>query len=366
MTRIAISDLCRSFGATHALSDVSLRVPDGSFLALLGPSGCGKTTLLRMIAGLDRPDRGRIEIGGQVMAGEGGFVPPEARGLGMVFQSYALWPHMTVAKNIGFGLRLKRLPKAEESARIDEALAMVGLSGMGERRPHELSGGQRQRVALARSLALRPRLILLDEPLANLDAHLRAQMLAEFRRLHGALGIGFVLVTHDQDEATAVATHVGVMNAGRMEQLAPPDVLYARPATPMVARFVGSGRTLPVMVLGAQGDRCRLSMQGREVLVPGDAAVGPGWLCLRPSNLTPDADGALAVRVCSSLFRGGAYAVNAEIIGAEDVGEIEFFLPRQPRPGDQLRLRLAGGWVMARAPVDLPPLALSAPEAVCA
>lgn len=354
MAGLNLDTVSRSFGATRAVDRVSLSVPDGTFMALLGPSGCGKTTLLRLIAGLERPDAGRIAIGGRVMADGASFVPPEARGLGMVFQSYALWPHMSVAGNIRFGLRLKRLGRAEEQARIDEALAMVGLPGAHDRRPHELSGGQRQRVALARSLALRPGLILLDEPLANLDAHLRRQMLAEFRRLHGVLGTGFVFVTHDQDEAMAVASHVGVMSEGRLEQLAAPAELYARPATPMVARFVGGGRTVPVEVLEAGDGVCTVALQDRRVRVPGTASPGPGWLCLRAANLTPDPEGGLAVRVTGSLFRAGAHLVSAAIEGAEDGGEVDVILPRAPALGERLTLRLSGGWVLPREGVALP------------
>jgi iron(III) transport system ATP-binding protein len=349
MARIELSGVTRRFDAVVAVDAVSLSVPAGAFLALLGPSGCGKTTLLRLVAGLDRPDAGQIALDGQVMAGPGAFVPPEARGLGMVFQSYALWPHMTVAQNILFGLALQGLGRAEEGARVADALAMVGLDGMGDRLPHRLSGGQRQRVALARSLALRPRLILLDEPLANLDAHLRQQMLAEFRRLHGTLGIGFVLVTHDQDEAMAVATHVGVMAAGRLEQLDTPEALYARPATPMVARFVGDGRTVPVTVLAQVEGQCRVALPSGVVSMPGAAPPGPGWLCLRPAHLVPDPDGPLAVRVTGSFFRAGQHAVSAEIEGVEAGGDVGFALSAAPRVGERLRLRLAGGWVLPRA-----------------
>ncbi len=361
MASITLDDLCRSFGTTRAVDSVSLSVPDHAFLALLGPSGCGKTTLLRLIAGLERPDRGRIEIGGRVMAGPGQFTSPEARGLGMVFQSYALWPHMTVAGNIRFGLDILGLSRAEIAARISESLAMTGLSGLEQRRPHELSGGQRQRVALARSLAVRPKLILLDEPLANLDAHLRGQMLAEFRRLHAALGTGFVFVTHDQDEAMAVATHVGVMNAGRLEQIAPPEVLYRRPETPMVARFIGAGRTVPVEVLARGGDGfCHFRLQGRTLRAPGSAPAGAGWLCLRAADLRPATGaGDLVLRVLDVQFRAGAFAVTALPEDLDTAVALECTLPHAPTPGTRIALDLAGGWVLPRngesdAPVTTP------------
>ena len=347
MASLDLQSVSRRFGATRAVDDVSFSVPAGAFLALLGPSGCGKTTLLRLLAGLERPDAGCIEIGGQAVAGPGGFVPPEARRLGMVFQSYALWPHMTVAGNIRFGLRLRGLSRAEEQARILEALALVGLAGLEHRRPHELSGGQRQRVALARSLATRPALLLLDEPLANLDAHLRGVMLAEFRRIHAALGTTFVFVTHDQDEAMAVASHVGVMNAGRLEQLAAPETLYRQPATPMVARFVGAGRTVPVEVLGRHGPDCQVMVQGHVLTVPGAAPKGAGWLCLRPRDLVPAPGGPILVRVLDAQFRGGQWAVSALL---DDGGEaqVDLTLPHAPHPGEALALRLSGGWVLPR------------------
>lgn len=354
MASLDLSQLSRSFGGTPAVDRVSFSVPSGAFLALLGPSGCGKTTLLRLVAGLERPDGGTIQIGGRMMAGPGVFVPPEARGLGMVFQSYALWPHMTVAGNVRFGLRVQRLPRAEQETRAAEALRMVGLERMGARLPHQLSGGQRQRVALARSLALRPSLILLDEPLANLDAHLREQMLAEFRRIHAASGTSFVLVTHDQDEALAVASHVGVMNAGRLEQLAAPQVLWQRPATPMVARFVGGGRTVPVEVLGAKDGACAIRIRDRVLTVPGLAPAGAGWLCLRPHDLRPDPAGALGAHVLDSRFRGGAHVVTGLLDGAEDGGEIELVLHRAPRRGEFLRLGLRGGWVLPREALATP------------
>lgn len=272
MAAIEMEAVVRAFGATRAVDGVSLAVPPGAFLALLGPSGCGKTTLLRLIAGLERPDAGRIALGGRLVAGPGRFVAPEARGLGMVFQSYALWPHMTVAGNIRFGLRIQRLSRAEERARIGEALEMVGLSGMADRRPHQLSGGQRQRVALARSLAVRPGLILLDEPLANLDAHLRETMLAEFRRIHAALRTTFVFVTHDQSEALSMADRVAVFNEGRIVQVGPPEEVYEQPATRFVARFVGSANVLEpaeAQALGGPARPCSLRPEKILLLAPG-------------------------------------------------------------------------------------------------
>ncbi|MDO5606031.1 MAG: ABC transporter ATP-binding protein [Paracoccus sp. (in: a-proteobacteria)] len=345
MATIELDDISRIFAATRAVDRVSARIDSGRFLALLGPSGCGKTTLLRLIAGLERPDGGRIVLDGRPVAGPQGFIGPESRGLGMVFQSYALWPHMSVAGNISFGLN--RLPAPERQDRVAQALHMVGLEQMAGRRPHELSGGQRQRVALARSLAARPRILLLDEPLANLDAHLRGTMLAEFRRIHAATGCTMVFVTHDQNEAMAVADLVGVMERGRLEQLAAPHDLFDRPATPMVARFVGNGRTLPVMVEAGDGTACRIRVGGRVLTVPGVAAPGPGWLCVHARDLTPDPQG-IPARVSATRFEDG-YRI-AEVIpeAIPETDPIPMRLDRTARQGEVIGVRLGGGWVLPR------------------
>ena len=350
MAEIAFHAVTRRFAETTAVADVSFTVPAGAFFALVGPSGCGKTTVLRLIAGLERPDAGTIALDGQIVAGAGRFVEPAQRNLGMVFQSYALWPHMTVAGNIGFGLGLRGLSRAEQRARTAEALALVGLEGQAERRPHELSGGQRQRVALARSLAMRPSLILLDEPLANLDAHLRQAMLAEFRRIHRQAGTTFVFVTHDQNEAMALASLVAVMDKGRMQQIAPPQQLFARPASAMVARFVGQGRTVPVEVLGPEGPGLRVRLAGHALALPGEAPVGPGWLCLRARDLTLEpvpGHPRLAGRVTDLRFEGGDYLLSVDLEGAgADPVELRSAAPVQP--GAEVSVALLGGWVLPR------------------
>lgn len=349
MTSVTLEQIRLSFGQTQALAGVDMMIPSGSFVALLGPSGCGKTTLLRLIAGLERPDHGRICIGGRDVAGPLGFTEPQDRGLGMVFQSYALWPHMTVAGNIGFGLN--RLGRDERETRIAEALAMVGLSGKADRKPHELSGGQRQRVALARSLAARPGLLLLDEPLANLDTHLRQTMLAEFRRIHSTTGCTMVFVTHDQNEAMAVADLVGVMDQGKLEQFAAPTELFDRPASQMVARFVGNGRTLPVEVLRSQDGQCEIGFGGHIRRVAGQVAPGPGWLCLHARDLAlcaPDAPGALMAEVISSRFENGYHMLEVIPDALPEAEPLELRADRLARPGDRLGVRLSGGWVIPR------------------
>lgn len=346
MPRLTLRAVSKRFDDFKALDTVSLDIPDGAFLALLGPSGCGKTTLLRLIAGLEVPDHGEICLDEQVVAGKTAFVPPEKRRVGMVFQSYALWPTMSVRGNIEFGLKILRLSASERAARIDEVLEVVGLRGLGDRRPHELSGGQRQRVALARSLATRPKLILLDEPLANLDAHLREAMLAEFRRIHSLTSATFVLVTHDQDEAMAVATHVAVMDRGRLQQVGTPEALYRQPASPMVARFIGRGRTLPVRVIKSESGRTRV-MLGQQLLdMPGHAPVGYGWLCFHASDLQRVAEGGqLKTELVGQVFQNGAFlshCMPTEIDG--DV--VSLPLPERLSPGTSIELALRGGWVI--------------------
>ena len=252
---IRITNLVKRFGDFTAIPGLSLAVPPGAFLVLVGPSGCGKSTLLRMLAGLDEPTGGEIAFMGQVVSsGAGGVVAdPKKRNAGLVFQSYALWPHMTVAGNIGWPLKVAGWDKPAREARIDEVLALLGISTLRDRYPAEISGGQQQRVAIARTLAPKPAILLFDEPLSNLDAKLRIEMRSELMRIHRATGATSVYVTHDQVEAMTMATHVAVMNQGRVEQFGPPVGLLKHPATTFVATFLGTppGNLLPAR---RQGD----------------------------------------------------------------------------------------------------------------
>lgn len=242
MSAVELVEIEKSFGATAVVKKLSLEVKEHELLALLGPSGCGKTTTLRMIAGLERPDTGVIRLAGAVVDQGTTFVQPEKRGLGMVFQSYAVWPHKSVFENVAYPLQLRR--EREVEARVMEALGWVRLSALAQRRPHELSGGQLQRVALARALVGRPKVLLLDEPLSNLDVALREELRGEIASLRAKLGTTMILVTHDQGEALALADRVAVMNKGVIEQLAAPDVVYREPATPFVAGFVGGANVI--------------------------------------------------------------------------------------------------------------------------
>src|ERR1700719_4541454 len=236
MALLEIAGASKRFGATTAVDDVSLSVERGAFYALLGPSGCGKTTLLRMIAGFETPDDGRIAIDGVEMTR----VPPYARPVNMMFQSYALFPHLDVAGNIAFGLRQEGMERRRRDARVGDMLALVQMSDYARRRPHELSGGQKQRVALARALAKMPKLLLLDEPLAALDRKLREQTRLELTGIQQRVGTTFLVVTHDQEEALGLASRIAVMNHGRLVQIGPPAEIYERPASRFVAGFVGA------------------------------------------------------------------------------------------------------------------------------
>ncbi|MEV0589067.1 ABC transporter ATP-binding protein [Nonomuraea sp. NPDC050310] len=243
MPTITLSGIAKRYGGgDFAVKNLDLTVPDGAFMCLLGPSGCGKTTTLRMIAGLEQPTDGSITVGDRVLDSveQGLYVPPEKREMGLVFQNYALWPHLSVRDNVEFGLRMRKVPAAQRRARAEAALEMVHVADAMDRYPSQLSGGQQQRVALARMLAVDPAVLLLDEPLSNLDARLRLEMRAELKRIHEESGATIVFVTHDQLEALTMATHVAVMNQGELQQLAPPMEMYARPANRFVAEFVGS------------------------------------------------------------------------------------------------------------------------------
>lgn len=339
MAGLELIGVTRSFGSTRAVDDVSLTVATGEFLALLGPSGCGKTSLLRLIAGFDAPERGQITLDGQIVAGPGRFVPPEQRRLGMVFQSYALWPHLSVAGNVGFALEVQKIPAPEQRTRITQALERVGLAGLAERRPADLSGGQRQRVALARCLAMQPRLILLDEPLANLDAHLRDTLQREFRRLHRELGTTFLYVTHDQHEAMALADRVAVLDQGHVAQLARPEDLYRQPANAMVARFIGGGLVMPVTVHNGVADLWGVRFRPRGLLVD-----GPAQLCVRPGDLALATDG-VPGRVIDCHYRGTVYRVAIRPDATTDL-VLELDCPTPLALGAAVQVAIRDGWVL--------------------
>ena len=277
MARLDIHRLTKRYGEFHAVREVSLSVADGEFLVLLGPSGCGKTTTLRMVAGFIEPTSGHVKLGG----GDVTLLPPWKRNAGMVFQSYALFPHLTVAQNVAFGLEMRKLPRSDIDKRVDEALALVRLGGLGARLPRQLSGGQQQRVALARALAIRPDVLLLDEPLSNLDAKLRQEVRVEIRELQRQLGLTTVMVTHDQEEALTMADRLVVMNEGSVHQVGTQRDLYERPADRFVAGFVGR-TTFLAGTVEAPG-RFRTD-GGLGLAIVGDT-TGKATLSLRPERL---------------------------------------------------------------------------------
>ena len=289
MAQIVIRNLRKEFGDFVAVRESDFTIEDGEFFMLLGPSGCGKTTTLRMIAGFITPTAGTILLDGEEISSPSGVVPPERRQMSMIFQSYAIWPNMTVAQNVGFGLRMKKLPKDEIARQTAEVLRVVQLDHLAGRYPSELSGGQQQRVALARAVALQPKVMLLDEPLSNLDANLREDMRSEIKRMHTEFGITTVYVTHDQAEAMAISDRIAVINAGRIEQLDTPHRLYSRPTTRFAAEFIGRTN-----LLEGRRQSGRMVFDGFDVPSSG-GADGALLASVRPQNLRllPCRDGAV-------------------------------------------------------------------------
>src|SRR6201993_1793207 len=269
MAYLELDRIGKQFGTQTVVDEFSLAVGKGEFISFLGPSGCGKTTTLQMIAGFLGPSRGAIRLEGRDLTA----IHPAKHGLGIVFQSYALFPHMTAAENVAFGLEMRRVPRAERAERVRAALAMVGLAGYEERYPRRMSGGQQQRVALARALVIKPSVLLLDEPLSNLDAKLREEMQIELRQIQRNLGTTTILVTHDQAEAMALSDRISVMNAGRIEQVGTPTQVYDRPATPFVAGFLGKTNVIAVDVRADAGGTAAVIGDARWPL---PARVAPG------------------------------------------------------------------------------------------
>jgi ABC-type Fe3+/spermidine/putrescine transport system ATPase subunit len=314
MSKLQLKNIHKNYGTTAVVNDLSLELRQGELVTLLGPSGCGKTTTLRMIAGFIELTAGAIAMNGQEISGAGRTVPPEHRGMSMIFQSYAIWPNMTVAQNVGFGLDVRRTPAAQAKRRVHEMLEVVHLQHLAHRYPAELSGGQQQRVALARAMVVRPEVLLLDEPLSNLDANLREEMANEIRRLHDEFRFTTVYVTHDQSEAMTISDRIAVLNLGRLEQIDTPWNLYNRPHTPFVAGFIG--RTHLVSASLRAG---RITLDGLQGEVPveqaADAAAtgdardrADARVSIRPQSLylgegAPVAPGALPMGPVSVVSR---------------------------------------------------------------
>jgi spermidine/putrescine ABC transporter ATP-binding subunit len=299
---ISFRNITKRWGSTIAVDNVSLDIEPGEFFALLGPSGCGKTTLLRILAGLEVPSEGQVLIDGRDMAE----IPPNKRAVNMVFQSYAVFPHMTVADNVAYGLKVDGVPQAERDQRVQEGLDLVQLGHLAARKPDQLSGGQRQRVALARALVKKPKVLLLDEPLSALDAKLREAMRFELSQLQRKVGITFIMVTHDQDEALAIASRIAVMNKGSIAQIGTPSDLYEFPATRFVADFIGSVNMFEGKLIDDKPDEATVScpeLDPHHIHVPHSVAgqeQAPVWVAIRPEkmNLHKDADAPPTVPEC--------------------------------------------------------------------
>jgi putative spermidine/putrescine transport system ATP-binding protein len=309
MTYLQLENLHREFGTVKALNGINITLGEGEFLSLLGPSGCGKTTALRLVAGFDRPDQGRIVVEGRDITG----VSPNKRDMGMVFQAYSLFPNMTARQNVEFGLRIRRRDRATRAKRVDELLELVGLGHAGDRYPHQLSGGMQQRVALARALAIEPRVLLLDEPLSALDAKVRVQLREEIRRIQLELGITTLYVTHDQEEALAISDHVAVMYGGVIEQMGTPSEMYTSPKTPFVAEFIGTMNRLEAQVVdGAAGEVEHAGTRLRIEAARGRASGQRVLILIRPEALELTAAGngaaadgnALEAEVLTQTFLG--------------------------------------------------------------
>ena len=316
MSFLALHGLTRRFGDAIAVDDVSLGVEKGEFVSLLGPSGCGKTTTLQMIAGFVEPSAGAIALAGRDLTR----VKPAARGLGIVFQSYALFPHMTAAQNIAFGLEMRGVAKPEQTKRVADALTLVGLAGFADRYPRRMSGGQQQRVALARALVIKPDVLLLDEPLSNLDAKLREEMQVELRQIQRTVGTTTILVTHDQGEAMALSDRIVVMNRGRAEQIARPTEIYQRPASAFVANFLGRINVLPASVAAGTA-----TIGGARFTAPG-SPDGSFKANVRPERIG-FADAGLAGTVKARIFQGHHWLVQV----ATEAGLMTVIAPNDGR-----------------------------------
>ncbi|MFA6267050.1 MAG: ABC transporter ATP-binding protein [Pseudolabrys sp.] len=329
---LRLDAMCRNFGSLNALKGVTLNVRRGEFIALLGPSGCGKSTALNCLAGLLTLSDGSIWLDNTRIDE----LRPEERGFGMVFQNYALFPHMSVRKNIGFGLAMQKRPKAEIERKVDEALAIVRLTDQGDKLPGQLSGGQQQRVAIARAIVIEPPLVLMDEPLSNLDAKLRLEMRAEIRRIHELIGSATIYVTHDQEEALSLADRIVVMRSGEVRQVGTPEELYAGPADADVAEFMGYRNQIRTR---AAGSGAAMSVAIGGVTLPANPvrpmAEGAAIAAIRPNDLNVTADGPLAVKVESVQYHGQEFYCSGR---ATDGTELYFTAEHTVAKGDTVRL----------------------------
>jgi iron(III) transport system ATP-binding protein len=341
MPGIAITGLTKRFGQVGAVVGLDLAVRPGELVALLGPSGCGKTTTLRLVAGFLAPEAGEIRVGDRVLSSPAQVVPPERRRMAMIFQSYALWPHMTVAQNVAYGLRFAGVGRADRDRRVDEMLRAVQLGGYGPRYPGELSGGQQQRVAVARALVVEPEILLLDEPLSNLDASLREEMRFEIRRLHERFAITTLYVTHDQAEAMVISDRVAVLREGRVAQIGPPEELFEHPRTRFVAEFVGKTNLIDAVADDAHSVargslRLRVAADGLTPRAPVVVSIRPHQIAIGPSAASrADRDAnVLAGTVVRASYLGEAVDYQVALDGSDVVLRVTGPAPARVRPGE--------------------------------
>jgi len=328
---VVLERLERHFGDVKALDGLNLKIVPGEMVALLGPSGCGKTTALRILAGLDLEDSGRVLVGGKDISR----VPANKRDMGMVFQAYSLFPHMTVLENVSFGLKLRGQARQARASRATEVLELVGLASQRDRYAHQLSGGQQQRVALARALAIEPSVLLLDEPLSALDAKVRTQLRDEIRRVQLEVGTTTLFVTHDQEEALAIADRVGVMSSGRLDQIATPTDLYARPSTRFVAEFVGLSNRLNASVDGSVAT----ILGSRVPVLDGSLTSGRGWGLVRPESISLERATDGNATVASRAFLGPVSRVYCDLDSGEPViAQVSSGVADQMPPGSRIRV----------------------------
>jgi len=346
---LTLSSVAKAFGSDRAVDGVSLDIEPGEFFAVLGPSGCGKSTLLRLVAGLEVLDGGEIAIGGRRVAGDGLHVPSEKRDVGVVFQSYALWPHMSVAGNVSFPLETAGVARRDARQKVSEYLRTVELEAFADRQPAALSGGQRQRVALARCLAQRAGTILMDEPLANLDPHLRTAMEAELARFHRTTGATILYITHDQREAMALADRLAVMWHGRLLQVGAPDEVYGRPESERVARFIGRSTILDGEIRDVASGRARVAVGGVEMEAGcgNGARHGAAKVVIRPEHLAIVDNGAngnaYPATVERAVYRGGFWEVSAQVPG---LGMLTLETRQKAAAGDGLAIAVTDPWVL--------------------
>ncbi|MEW5867238.1 MAG: ABC transporter ATP-binding protein [Bacillota bacterium] len=343
--RIRVNHLSRKFGTVLAVDDVSFEIREHEFFSLLGPSGCGKTTTLRCIAGLEQPTAGEVYIGGVLVTSvaDGVLVPPDKRAIGMVFQNYAVWPHMTVEQNISYPLKLARAPREEVKQRTDKVLEMLQLRGLGKRYPAELSGGQQQRVALGRALVTNPEVLLLDEPLSNLDAKLREQMRFELKDLQEKTGIAILYVTHDQIEAMAMSDRVAVMNNGIIVQEGKPHEIYQRPANKFVADFIGTMNFLQCQAIESHGDSVKVRLQSGDVVDVGyqGSIRGKCLLAVRPEDVVLSRESGLRCQVEVGIFLGSFTEYRVRV--GNDALRVQTSIGAQFQPGETAFLQIEKG-----------------------